>query len=185
MKPWLRVVLVVGALQAAALWAYASRARPPAADFVVQRLTTAQRAPGLLLERRSGEPVGDGAGRWRLVHFWATWCPPCRRELPGVLALARTSTTLHVLPVAVDPAWPELDRFFGGVVPPEVLRLRGGDALAQFGTTTLPDSYLVSPEGTIVARIAGERAWDGPRAREVLHEVVNTTQPTGARGPRP
>lgn len=173
MKPWMRVGLVVLVMQAGAFLVYRDRAPAlPPTGFAVQRLNTAQVAPPLALERRSGQQAGDGAGRWRLIHFWATWCPPCKRELPGVLALARTSTVLEVLPVAVDPAWPELDRFFDGAVPPEVLRLRNDEALARFGTTTLPDSYVVSPEGLLVARIAGERVWDGPRARVALIAIV-------------
>jgi thiol-disulfide isomerase/thioredoxin len=181
MKPWMRVVLVLLIMQGAASLVYFDRSPPPPTAFSVQRLTTAQLAPPLLLERRSGELTGDGTGRWRLVHFWATWCPPCKRELPGVLALARTSTALDVLPVAVDPAWAEVDRFFDGKVPPEVLRLRNDDALARFGAATLPDSYLVSPEGVLVARIAGERVWDGPQARAALAGVVDADRKSGPK----
>lgn len=159
MKWWQRVLLVLVVMQAGVFMVYAGRtAPPPPAGFAIQTLTTRQPAPPLVLERRSGEQVTAPAGRWRLVHFWATWCPPCKRELPGVLALTRASTTLEVLPIALEE-WSDLDGFFAGTAPPEVVRLIEHDALDRYGVSTLPDSYLVSPAGVLVARIAGERDW--------------------------
>ncbi len=174
MKPWIRMLVVVAVFQGAALLVYRERAEaPPPTGFSVQRLDTAQVAPALELERRSGEVVVDGgAPRWRVIHFWATWCPPCKRELPGLLTLARTAGALEVVPVAVDREWRDVDRFFAGAVPPEIVRLRNEEATSKFGVTVLPDSYLVSPAGVIVARMPGERVWDGAEARAALEAAV-------------
>lgn len=179
MKPWVRAVLVIVVFQAAALIVYEQGDRSAVPEgFPIATLTTRATAPAWTLEDRAGAVASDGSGRWRVVHFWATWCPPCRRELPGVLALARTGTIV-VLPVAVDPSWTEIDRFFEGQVPPEIVRLRTPETLARFGASVLPDSYVLAPDGTIVARIAGERDWTTAEARRALEAMTRSL--AGAR----
>jgi len=94
----------------------------------------------------------------RLVHFWATWCEPCRRELPGLLALAR-ALELELVAIAVDDDWAEIGLFFDGAVPPEIVIEPAGEALRALGVSTLPDSYLVDRAARVIERYDGERDW--------------------------
>jgi thiol-disulfide isomerase/thioredoxin len=120
-----------------------------------------QSATGSVAELRSfGEPI--------LVHFWATWCEPCRRELPELLALEGPRVVL----VSVDDGWPVVRHFFDGKVPESVVLDFEGKARTGFGVTTLPDSYLIGRGGRPIARFHGARAWSSSAARTELARLL-------------
>ena len=93
-------------------------------------------------------------GKWVLVNFWATWCPPCRREIPDLIALAKhDSKDLVILGVAMDYQDPkQVVRFAAseGINYPIIL---GTDEVTdQIGQVSgLPTSYLYDPQGKMVA----------------------------------
>ena len=170
-----RIVLVVGVLvglQLAALGVYRvveRRRAAPARPFQAQVLADPAPAPAIEGTRAGGAAVAltwPAAGP-RLVHFWATWCEPCRRELPGLLALAR-ALELELVAIAVDDDWGEIGLFFDGAVPPEIVIEAAGRAHRALGVSMLPDSYLVDRTGRVVERYAGERDWRAPAARAHL-----------------
>ncbi len=151
--------------------------RAPDAPFAAERLRGAQPAPELELERADGRLVSAEAlrGRFVLVHFWATWCPPCRKELPGLLRTGRDldgQGRLVLLAVSVDDDWQVISDFFAGKVPPEVLRARDREGYKRYGVSTLPDTYLVSPAGELLIRFGGARDWISPGARQYLMKAT-------------
>jgi thiol-disulfide isomerase/thioredoxin len=97
-----------------------------------------------------------------LLHFWATWCPPCRSELPGLLALPEQHG-VDVVAVALDPQWGEVDRFFEGRAPAGVFLGDTHEIEADFGVHTLPVTLLVQPGGRIQLRFDGARDWTDAR----------------------
>jgi thiol-disulfide isomerase/thioredoxin len=115
----------------------------------------------LSLEQFRGAPV--------LVHFWASWCTPCRKELPALLEQARDRETgMRVVAISVDTNWEPVRLFFGGAIPEQVTRLaRDGDQ-RRFGVTTLPETFVVSASGKLVARMQGARDWTSEQARRQL-----------------
>ncbi len=127
-RPW-RVAAIVGALAAVQLiavlgyrWIERGRARPRA--FAVAALAGSP-APSFAIERADWTVVEvGGAGRVRLVHFWATWCPPCRDELPALLARAAATPELELIAVSVDDDWTAIRRFFPEGVPAVVVKPR-------------------------------------------------------------
>ncbi len=179
-----RIAIAAGAIvaaQAALVAGYVAVGRgrgDPGQRFSFERLAGTETAPTLQLEAR------DGAARtWRpggkptLVHFWATWCAPCRTELPALLAAARAvsgETGFALVAVSVDDSWPAIETFFAGNVPPEVARARDPDAAQRFGVGPLPDSFFVSPEGLLVARYRGAREWQAAPARSHLLELARS-----------
>ena len=108
-------------------------------------------------------------GQPLLLHFWATWCEPCRIELPQLLGLEEPA----VLFISVDEAWPVVEHFFKGRLPPRVVLDAGGEARRTFGITTLPDSYLLDGAGRMLARFHGPRPWAHDEAKATLQRLLN------------
>lgn len=96
--------------------------------------------------------LADYRGRWVLVNFWATWCPPCLREIPDLMELHRTHKNFVVIGVALDSTRKAVTEFVSkhAVNYPVVV---GDYALArQVGEVeALPTSYLYDPSGKLVS----------------------------------
>ena len=83
-------------------------------------------APPLQLENLDGEPydLDDSRGRWRFVHFWASWCGPCRKEMPSIDKLTRLLAGSGLEFVLVNTAETEDSVFsFLGIVAPDLVPL--------------------------------------------------------------
>ena len=112
-----------------------------------------------------------------LVHFWATWCPPCRKELPGLLEFGRElnrTQGVELLAISVDQDWTAISAFFPGGIPPEVLKSRDRRVHTRYGVMTLPDTYLISPAGKLVLRFGSARDWTTAAAREAVTREAKT-----------
>lgn len=102
--------------------------------------------------------LSDYRGKWVLVNFWATWCPPCMAEVPDLIALhnAHKNKDLVVIGVAMDSTREAVKKFVAkhGITYPVVM---GDYTLAdQVGDVPgLPTSYLYDPSGKQVAAHTG------------------------------
>ena len=167
------VAIVVGVLAvqviAIGLYRRLEASRHTAAAFTTTTLPGSP-APHLAVERPDGRGVdlASGAGTVRLVHFWATWCKPCVDELPALLRASRSAPGVELVAVSVDAGWDEVRGFFPEGVPAEVVKARDRDAHLRYGSRTLPDSYIVSPDGRLVERLTGARDWTTSAARHYL-----------------
>ncbi len=129
-------------------------------------------------------PQGDAValaglkGKWVLVNFWATWCPPCRDEMPSLEMLQRRLTRdapgkLEMLAVSVDENWAEVNRFFGSTQPTfRVLWDREKTASAAYGSRKFPETYLIAPDGTVAAKFTGPRDWYNQGMVQYFTEVL-------------
>lgn len=134
-------------------------------------------APDVAVETHRGERLAlrSSSGEFQLVHFWATWCVPCRKELPLVLDLAeRERGRLRVWAVSTDPNWTSIERFLDARLPPEVVRDPNGEASGAYRVTGLPDSYLIDPAGRIRARFFGAQNWSAPEMERILQDLLNS-----------
>lgn len=180
-RPALIVLGALVALQVAALLIYRAveRSRTSASSrFHAEILRGDRPAPALELLRPDGSRLSLASLRGRpvLVHFWATWCPPCRDELPGLLAAARRhrDAGLVLLAVSVDEEWPVVRDYFAGQVPPEIVRAADLRAHQRYDVITLPDTYLVAPDGHLALRYGGARDW--ATADEHLAEILGDSR---------
>lgn len=115
--------------------------------------------PKLTLTLRDGSRVALApSGRPTLVHFWATWCPPCREELPALLRLPEARDVVLVA-VALDEEWRTVERFFGESPPPSVVLADGREVTRKWGIPQLPATYLVDATGRLRLRFDGARDW--------------------------
>ena len=165
-RVWTGIAVLVG-VQAAAIGVYLLAREPaPAVPFAAENLTP-RAAPALAFERADGSTgtLADLRGRVVIVHFWATWCEPCREELPALLAFASESR-LELVAMSVDDDWETMRGFFRGPVPRVVVRPVEPNVHRRFGASALPDTYVVDARGQLVIRYAGARNWKSQRARE-------------------
>ncbi|WP_437738215.1 TlpA family protein disulfide reductase [Sorangium sp. So ce1335] len=169
------VLMLLQALAVGVYWAveHGRGADRPGRPFEHEQLPGAEPAPDEALLRPDGSELRLRSlrGRAVLLHVWATWCAPCRAELPALLDLGRElrrDGRIELVAVSVDESWDVVRAFFDGDVPPEVV-LSGSPALARrLGVSTLPDSFLVRPDGSLALRFTGARDWSAPEAKLLL-----------------
>lgn len=130
----------------------------------------------VFLDEADGEhPLADWRGKWVVLNFWATWCAPCREEMPSLDRLQVAMPDIAVLPVATGRNSVEgIARFYeeAGVTALPVLRDPKSDLARNVGVLALPVTIIVNPEGQEVARLIGDAEWDGESAKAVLAALM-------------
>jgi thiol-disulfide isomerase/thioredoxin len=175
--------------------------------FVVEPRLAEAAGVGLGVERAdvAAPPIDLGAldgGRFSLasargevvfVNFWATWCPPCREEMPSMVRLGRELAAKYpgkfrMVAVSVDEGWAPVKEYFGAppffgnpgmtVVLDEEQRTtqayyctaRGGACPALM----FPETYIVGKDGRLVAYVVGPRDWSEEAARRFLEALIRS-----------
>jgi thiol-disulfide isomerase/thioredoxin len=130
----------------------------------------------VLLDATDGEhALADYKGKWVVLNFWATWCAPCRREMPSLERLQAAMPDIAVVPVATGRNAVEgIQRFFdeAGVTTLPILRDPTSDLAHAMGIMGLPVTVILNPDGQEVARLIGDAEWDSDSAKAVLKELA-------------
>lgn len=115
------------------------------------------------------------AGQWVLLNFWATWCHPCREEMPSLDRLSRHfKDRLLVVAISVDEHWDSVSQFFLQQPPPFVLAWDREKKLAHYlQTEKFPETFLVNPQGQVMARFVGPRDWSSDAAIKYFARLIN------------
>jgi len=124
-----------------------------------------QPAPELKLNDPDLGPfdLANERGHWVMVHFWASWCGPCRRELPTIQAMSKQIDHTKLKLVMINTAETDDDDFvFLSTVAPDLNSYRDSDGSItnRWQPRGLPSSFLVDPEGRIQYLALGGRPWD-------------------------
>ena len=130
-------------------------------------------APSFKLPMRGGGDMDLAAfhGKAVLVNFWATWCPPCREEMPSLTKLAQQFDpgTFEILAVSVDDGWEPVDKFLAQPKTPFRVALDEGAKISRtYGTTKFPESYLLDKDGKLRLKFVGPRNWLDPNVATLL-----------------
>lgn len=130
-------------------------------------------APDFALRDTHGElhHLSDYRGKPVIVNFWATWCPPCREELPSMNRAWHTIEEQGIAMLAINMGEDEDTIFiFSADYPTDfpILMDQTGEVIEQWPVKGLPTTFVIAPDGTIAYRAIGSREWD---AKELLDSV--------------
>lgn len=137
-----------------------------------------QMAPDFTLRSLSGETVTLAQYRGKVVflNFWATWCPPCRAELPSMQRLNEVFAGRDFVMLAVNV---EED---GAQVLPEFLRQYPhsysvlldpeGKAQQLYGVDKFPETFIIDKQGRVVERVIGAREWSSTAMLQRFNTLV-------------
>jgi peroxiredoxin len=119
--------------------------------------------------------LADQRGKVVLINFWATWCPPCREEMPAMERLWRQhkDNGFVLLAVSVDAKADLVPPFVGEhkLTFPVAVDAKM-DVANLYGVKGLPSSFIVDPKGTLTALAIGPRAWDNDAAHSLIERMA-------------
>ena len=133
--------------------------------------------PPIQATERSGKPFNTGSlrGKVVIVNLWATWCAPCRAELPSLDRLAAANgRDLVVLAVSNDRGgWPTIDRFWRDQYPHLHPVLATDAQLPQkLGALGLPYTLILDRQGREIARVPRATDWTSTETRALIARAV-------------
>ena len=123
--------------------------------------------------------LSDYSGKVVLLNFWATWCAPCRVEMPAMESLYQDlhEEGLEVLAISIDPQGMVVTRPFQEAMGLTFTILHDSDYRvgSAYGARTLPMTYLIDRRGIIRQRIFGARDWNGMDARQLIRNLLQNS----------
>ncbi|SEA54563.1 Peroxiredoxin [Desulfuromusa kysingii] len=138
-----------------------------------------QVAPDLTLTNMQGEAVtlSQFKGKVVILNFWATWCPPCREEMPSMEQLHRDleSKGLVLLAVNVEENGQQAVTQFLQKTPYSFPILLDSESVAQntYGVFRYPESFIIDRNGVVVEKIIGGRNWLSGATFELINFLLN------------
>ena len=150
-------------------------AQAPLPDGIIA--VTPKKAPEILLKNMDDEPLTGFPARdtWTFVHFWASWCGPCKREMPAISGLIKhfRKNEIRIILVNTSEDDEAVFAFLGGIDPDMKTYMdRDGQVTEKWAPRGLPATYLVDPEGVIRYQALGGRNWLQDNYLEFLHSLT-------------
>lgn len=137
--------------------------------------------PGLLIDTTGQQvTIGSRMAPVTLVHFWATWCPPCIQEVPSIRRLDEDMAGNHnfaLLMIAVDDDHEKVKNFLGEFGHDSLFD-QGWKLAHSYDTRKLPETHLVV-RGEIVESYIGATDWDDPKIRRRIEEALAEASQAG------
>ncbi len=136
--------------------------QPPAADFQLPDLDGNIHR----LQDYHGKPI--------IINFWATWCPPCRAELPSMnRGWKKVKGEIAMIAVNIGEDEETIKRFMQDYpIDFQVLLDKNVSSIQTWPISGLPTTFVVSPDGNIHYRAVGEREWDNEELLEKVKYLI-------------
>lgn len=128
---------------------------------------------------RNQKPVklSDFKGQVVVLNVWATWCAPCRFEMPTLAKLQEhyAGKGVKILPLSVDTEekFADVKSFMDVQQPLEVYADQEFQAPSKYGITGMPGTLILDKQGRQVARLDGEAKWDTPEVKALLDKLLS------------
>jgi thiol-disulfide isomerase/thioredoxin len=170
-------LLALGLLLCSAL--AAAQMPVPELGHSLTRLAEPVPAPDFSLPDMDGKPhaLHEYRGKVVMLNFWATWCPPCRREMPSMEAIYHEFQGAPFAVLAVNE-WENTDLVFPWIgqltlFPTfPILFDQEGVVAEQYGIQGLPTTVIIDRQGRIVYRAVGGRDFNHPQVRQVIRDLL-------------
>ena len=173
------LAVLIAALVLVAVWIARQREQPVAAGF---------RAPDFAVTGEQGETVtlADFADKVVLLNVWATWCGPCREEMPSMQRLYDRfpRDDFEIAAISIDALPDRTDaqgnpggdpiafaRELGLTFP--VLLDPYGEIQRTYRTAAVPESFLIGRDGVVYKKVAGATEWDSPTNVELVRRLID------------
>jgi len=127
----------------------------------------------------TGRPasLAEYRGKVLLLNIWATWCPPCRVEMPSLERLQRqlAGTDFRLVSVSIDSDDSTVVRRYAQELGLtfEILHDRPGAIREIYQTTGVPESFVIDRDGAIVKKVIGPAEWDSPVNETLIRRLLD------------
>jgi peroxiredoxin len=172
----LTITLGVALAAVAAVW-IKSLVPPESPSGSIQFLSA---APELPIFDRAGKKVDltQQKDKILIVHFWATWCPPCVEETPALSKFweqYKNRDDVALYAISVDKDWKTIDDFFEKNPSSLPLYRDPGEATAKrFGSSQYPETYIVNRKGRVLFRVQGAVDWADADVRARIEQIIHS-----------
>ncbi len=133
-------------------------------------------ASGFNLDTVDGVAINlrDYTGKFVLLNFWATWCLPCREEMPAMSNLydQLADVGLEVIGIHVGPSLKDVKKFLEKVPVNFTILIDKDMSLVNWGVHGLPTTFLINSNGKLIYQAIGERQWDSPEMVKFLTGLI-------------
>ncbi len=119
--------------------------------------------------------LSDYEGKFVLLNFWATWCPPCVKEMPALNDMHNKlngGNGLEVVGVHVGPALATVKQFLKDRPVDFDILIDKNMSLSSWQVSGLPTTFLIDPSGKLIYKAIGEREWSSPEMIEFIRGIM-------------
>lgn len=136
-------------------------------------------APEFALPDSAGQVhrISDYRGKLVLLHFWASWCPPCLGEIPQWVEIANDfkGRNLQMIAVSLDDGWPAALKVLPTEkLPTQIVSLLDSKSSVSeiYGSYAFPETYLINQKGEIITKWIGPQDWKGPAMVQLFERFL-------------
>jgi len=141
-----------------------------------KKITKGDTSLAISLPDLQGKLHGLPKGEVVLLNFWATWCPPCRQEMPSMVALSNkyADKGLKMIAVSVDRDTDALKKFVQEYkLPFLVLHDKDSSASTAYGVFRYPETFLIGRDGKVKAHLIGAKEWMSPAVQGKIQALLD------------